>query len=150
MNYSSNYLKVGAIVYPPKLKMNRSVLMLTLEQRNEVARATNDSALRLYEYYIEKKTWKYFNPLDYEKIGSRLGWSASKTEKCKTMLTKEGFLLVKKDTLKDGTKIYRILLGKELINVYNETNEFPDDSQAIRYSDSEIEDELNNEIIPNY
>ena len=61
MNYNKNYLKVGAITYTPKLKIYRSILMLTLEQKNEVAMSTNDSALRLYEYYIDKKTWKHFN-----------------------------------------------------------------------------------------
>ena len=57
MNYNKNYLKVGAITYTPKLKLHRSVLMLTLEQKNEIANATNDSALRLYEYYIDKKNF---------------------------------------------------------------------------------------------
>ena len=140
MNYSKNYLKVGAITYTPKLKLHRSVLMLTLEQKNEIANATNDSALRLYEFYIDKKTWKHFNPLDYEKVGRELGWTASKTEKCKIMLVKSGFLVIKKDTLKDGAKIYRILLGKELVKKYNETNEFPDDNETIKYITDSIED----------
>ena len=140
MNYNKNYLKVGAITYTPKLKICRSILMLTLEQKNEVAMSTNDSALRLYEYYIDKKTWKHFNPIDYTKVGKELGWTASKTEKCKTMLTKEGFLVIKKDTLKDGAKIYRILLGKELVRKYNETNEFPDDNETIKYITDSIDD----------
>ena len=140
MNDSKNYLKVGAITYTPKLKLHRSVLMLTLEQKNEIANATNDSALRLYEFYIDKKTWKHFNPLDYEKVGRELGWTASKTEKCKIMLVKSGFLVIKKDTLKDGAKIYRILLGKELVKKYNETNEFPDDNETIKYITDSIDD----------
>ena len=56
------------------------------------------------------------------------------------MLTKEGFLVIKKDTLKDGAKIYRILLGKELVRKYNETNEFPDDSETIKYITDSIDD----------
>ena len=46
----------------------------------------------------------------------------------------------KKDTLKDGAKIYRILLGKELVRKYNETNEFPDDNETIKYITDSIDD----------
>ena len=135
MNYSINYLELGAITYPPKLKMYRSILMLTAEQKNEVVKATNDSALRLYEYYINKKSWKHFNPLNYKSIGRALTWSASKTEKCKGMLVKEGYLLIKKDTLPDGTKIFRILLGKDVVSLYKLTNKFPSSEENIIYNE---------------
>ncbi len=122
---NKNYLSVGAIAYPPKLKMRSNVLMLTLDQKNEVANATNAECLRLYEFYIDKKNWKHFNPTDYVKIGKSLDWTESKTKKCKDMLTKAKYLLVKKDTLKDSTKLYRILIGKEVVKLYHETKQFP-------------------------
>ena len=133
MNYSENYLKVGTIVYPPKLTQYRNLFMLTPDQKTEVAKLTNDSALRLYEFFITKKSWKHFNPTDYERIGKVLGWTARKTESNKTLLTKANYLLIKKDTLKDSTKIYRVLLGKPIIEHYNETNEFPSDTEAFTY-----------------
>ena len=131
MNYSDNYLKKGLIMYPPKLKMIRSVLMLTEDDRREVVIATNDSALRLYEYYISKRGWKHFSPIAYEAIGKDLGWSRSKTEKTKTMLIKAGYLLILKDTLKDHSLIYRVLLGKPVVTHYKDTGNFPEISGAV-------------------
>jgi len=135
MNYSKNYLKVSTIVYPPKLNMYRSILMLNGQQKTEVAIATNDSALRLYEFYINKSTWKHFNPTDYVKIGENLGWTGRKTESNKTLLTKAKYLLIKKDTLKDGAKIYRILLGKQIIEHYLETKELPSNIESFTYKE---------------
>ena len=114
--------------------------MLTADQENEVASDTNDSALRLYKYYIHKKNWKHFVPTDYTRIGKALNWSPSKTEKCKTMLIKAGYLLLKKDTLSDGTKIYRILVGKEIVNEYVNTKKFPAEKEVI-YTDKGIYDD---------
>lgn len=138
MNYSKNYLNIGAITYPPKLKMVRSILMLTQEEERQVVLDTNDSCLRLYKLYIDKKNWKHFNPTDYEKIGEVLGWTAAKTEKCKTMLIAAEYLLLKKDTLNDGTKIYRILLGKDIVQQYKKTKVFPDEVLKIDGEDQII------------
>ena len=114
--------------------------MLTEDQKRELASNTNDSCLRLYEFFINKKTWKHFNPTDYQRIGEALGWSARKTESSKTMLVKAGYLLIKKDTLKDKTKIYRVLLGKEMVDHYLITKEFPTDTEALVFEgdDNEI------------
>jgi len=128
MNYSKNYLNVSSITYPPKLKMYRSILLLTPEEETELSKATNDSCVRLFNYYISRRTYKYFIPTDYGKIGEALGWTASKTEKCKSMLIKAGYLLVKKDTLRDKTLVYRVLLGQDMVNYYLEYKRFPDDS----------------------
>jgi hypothetical protein len=138
MNNNTNYLSLGVIVYPPKLKMYKSLLMLTTEDKNEVSILTNDSALRLYEYYISKKSWKHFNPTDYARIGKELGWSPSKTEKCKTMLVKAGFVLIKKGSLSDGVTIYRILLGKPLVEKYHESNTFPTSEETIHYTKEKL------------
>ena len=124
-NYSKNYFNVGLIVYPPKLQMYRSVLMLTPEQTRELAIDTSDSAIRLYNYYISKRGWKHFNPLSYTEIGNDLGWTARKTETQKAKLVNAGYLLVIKDTLKDKTIIYRVLLGKDIVSHYNQTGEYP-------------------------
>ncbi len=124
-NYSDNYLNKALVVYPPKLKMHRSYLMITEQEETEIASLTNDSALRLYKYYIVKRGWKHFNPLDYTKIGKHLGWSKAKTEKTKGMLVKKGLLLIIKDTLNDGTLLYRVLLGQDIIDTYNKTGIFP-------------------------
>jgi hypothetical protein len=139
MNYSKNYLNLGTVVYPPKLKMVRSILMLTEDQKREIASDTNDSCLRLYEFYINKKTWKHFNPTDYGKIGEALGWTARKTESSKTILVKHKYLLIKKDTLKDKTRIYRVLLGKDIVKHYLDTKEFPIDSEAFIFKGNENE-----------
>lgn len=99
--------------------------MITMEEETEIAKITNDSAVRLYKFYIDKKGWKHFNPIDYKKIGDVLGWSKAKTEKTKAMLVKAGLIKIIKDTLKDGTQLYRLLIGKEIVNHYNNTGEFP-------------------------
>jgi len=131
METKNNYLEVSAISYPPKLKLYRGILMLTLEDKNKLVGDTNDSALRLYEYYIGKQKWKHFNPTSYCEIGKALNWSASKTESVKNKLVKAGYVLIKKDTLKDGTKIYRVLLGKEMVHLYNTTKEFPSREETV-------------------
>jgi len=125
-NYSDNYLNKALVVYPPKLKMHRSYLMITEQEETEIASLTNDSALRLYKYYVLKRGWKHFNPLDYTRIGEDLGWSKAKTEKTKGMLAKKGLLLIIKDTLNDGTLLYRVLLGQDIVNNYNKTGKFPE------------------------
>ena len=139
MQHKNNYLDVSAVAYPPQLKLFRSVLMLTLEQQNEIANATNDACLRLYEYYIQKKQWKHFNPTDYERIGAGLSWTPSKTKKCKDMLTKAGYLHIKKDTLPDKTKIYRIFLGKEIVDLYKNTKQLPPSKEEIVYDKDGLE-----------
>lgn len=133
MSRNKNYLDVSAVAYPPKLHKPRSLLVLTLEQKNEVATATNDACLRLYELYIYKQNWKHFNPTDYKRLGEALEWTESKTKKCKDMLTKAGFLFIKKDTLPDSTKIYRIFLGKEVVNLYKETKQLPSEREGFTY-----------------
>jgi len=100
--------------------------MITEQEETEIASLTNDSALRLYKYYILKRGWKHFNPLDYTRIGKDLGWSRAKTEKTKGMLVKKELLLVIKDTLNDGTLLYRVLLGQDIVNTYNKTGKFPE------------------------
>jgi hypothetical protein len=122
------------VTYTPQLKLYIDKLMLSQEQINEVVEDTNDSCLRLYEFYVTKKNWKHFNPIDYTKIGNVLRWSASKTEKCKCMLTKAGYLLIKKDTLSDGTKIFRILVGKEVVKLYKNNKILPTDKNQITYT----------------
>ena len=139
MSHNKNYLDVSAVAYPPKLKMFRSVLMLTLEQQNEIATETNDACLRLYEFYIHKKNWKHFNPTDYEVIGKALQWTASKTKKCKDMLTKAGFLYIKKDTLQDSTRVYRIFIGKEVVSLYKETKQLPSNHEEFTYDAEGLE-----------
>jgi len=99
--------------------------MLTPEQTKELAIDTSDSAVRLYTYYIDKRGWKHFNPLDYSRIGEDLGWTARKTETQKAKLVDSGYLSIIKDTLKDKTTIYRVLLGKEAVRQYKETGEYP-------------------------
>ena len=131
MNYSDNYLNISLVTYTPKLKQFRNHLMLSQEDKNHIATKTNDSALRLYEYYIDKRGWKHFNPTDYERIANDLQWSKAKTEKTKTMLIKAGLLLILKDTLKDKSIIYRVLLGENIIDIYNKTGEFPELSGSI-------------------
>lgn len=135
MERKNNYLEVSAVAYPPKLKLFRSILMLTLEQQNEIAEETNDACLRLYEFYIQKKGWKHFNPTDYATVGSALRWSASKTKKCKDMLVKAGYLYIKKDTLPDNTRIYRIFLGKDVVSLYRETKKLPSEKEDIIYDE---------------
>jgi hypothetical protein len=125
LNYNDNYLKKGLIVYPPELQMKRSVLMLSKDDRRELIQEVGDSALLLYEFYIEHKGWRHFNPLDYASIGSKIGWTARKTENTKGKLVKSGYLLVIKDTLKDSSVIYRVLLGKRIVDLYNKTGTFP-------------------------
>ena len=126
MEYNNNYFKMSLNTYPPKLKMYRSVLMLTPEDRNEVALLTNDSALRLYEYYIAKKGWHHFNPTNYKAIGADLAWSEAKTIKNKAKLVKAGLLAIIKDTLNDKTVLYRVLLGLDMVAKYKKTGEIPE------------------------
>lgn len=138
MNYKSNYLNTSTIIYPPRLKYFKNILMLTLEEKNQIATDTNDSCLRLFEYYTHKNNYKHFNPLDYESIGKNLNWTASKTRKCKEMLSKAGYLYVKKDTLPDSTKIYRLFLGKEIVSLYLETKVLPKSKEEIIYDQQDL------------
>ena len=99
--------------------------MLTTKETRQLSIDTSDSAVRLYNYYIDKRGWKHFNPLDYPRIGNDLGWTARKTETQKAKLVDAGYLLVVKDTLKDKTTIYRVLLGKDIVAHYEETGNYP-------------------------
>ena len=137
-NYSDNYLNIGLITYPPELKTYRTIQMLSQEDEKEISKNTSDSAARLYRYYIDKRGWKHFNPLDYEKIGKDLGWTARKAETQKAKLQNAGYLLTIKDTLNDGTKLYRVLLGRNIVSHYNKTGEYPELTGVIEQDLSDI------------
>ena len=105
--------------------------MITAQEETQVAKDTSDSAVRLYKYYIDRRGWKHFNPLDYKKIGEALGWTTRKTETHKAKLVSAGYLVIVKDTLNDGTKLYRLLLGKDIVSKYKKTGTFPELSGSI-------------------
>ena len=120
--YSENYLKAVSKTYPPSgdnLKFIRAgEYMFTEEYKRELISNLGDSGYILFDFFYSRKKYSYFTPTDNEYIAKQLGWTSSKVERLKTTLVKEGYLLLLKDTVKDGSKFYRILLGKDIVNHY--------------------------------
>ncbi len=123
-NYSENYLNVSSKTYPPATKYRkyvRGAYMLTEEYKKTLIKTLGDSEYILFDYYYTKSGFNYFKPNDNEKIADELGWSASKVKRIRKNLKDKHYLLVLSDTGKDGTKYFRILMGKDIVNHYNNT-----------------------------
>lgn len=120
--YSENYLKAVSKTYPPSgdnLKFIRAgEYMFTEEYKRELISNLGDSGYILFDFFYSRKKYNYFVPTDNTYIANQLGWTDSKVERIKTLLVKEGYLLLLKDTVKDGSKFYRILLGKDIVDHY--------------------------------
>jgi hypothetical protein len=127
--YNTNYLKVVSKMYLPSgdyLRYTRGEYMLTPRVKYEIIELTkSDSAVILYEYFYENRKRNHFSPTDDESIGRILSWSPSKVSRIKSLLKKHKYLLVLKDTVKDGTIIYRTILNPGLISFYEKHNELP-------------------------
>lgn len=120
--YSENYLKAVSKTYPPSgdnLKFIRAgEYMFTEDYKRELISNLGDSGYILFDFFYSRKKYNYFVPTDNTYIANQLGWTDSKVERIKTLLVKEGYLLLLKDTVKDGSKFYRILLGKDIVDHY--------------------------------
>lgn len=100
--------------------------MIKLDHKYELIRELGESAYLLYEFFYEKKKYKDFAPTNDESIGKILGWSTSKVTRIKSQLKKAKYLLILKDTNKDQSILYRIILEKELVLQYEKTNTLPE------------------------
>ena len=125
-NYSVNYLEITTKTYSPKqdnLRYYRSgTYMFSKKYKAQVIKDVGDAGLILLEYFYDMRTYAHFNPTDNKRIANDLNWTASKVARVKTVLTSNEYLLILKDTNKDGSKLYRILLGKDLVQHYKVTN----------------------------
>lgn len=133
-DYNQNYLKQTAKIYPPKsrnLKKITGAYMFTAEYKHTLISTLGDSEYILFEFLYSRKTYNYFIPTDNKAMADAIGWTESKVERIKSNLTKAGYLLILKDTAKDGAKFYRVLLGKELVSFYKEHNHFPPDYDVV-------------------
>lgn len=141
--YSKNYLKAVSKTYPPSgdnLKFIRAgEYMFTEEYKRELISNLGDSGYILFDFFYSRKKYNYFTPTDNTYIANQLGWTDSKVERIKTLLVKEGYLLLLKDTVKDGSKFYRILLGKDIVDHYKKHGVI-DDSLLI------LKEEVDNDI----
>jgi hypothetical protein len=141
--YSKNYLKAVSKTYPPSgdnLKFIRAgEYMFTEDYKRELIFNLGDSGYILFDFFYSRKKYNYFVPTDNTYIANQLGWTDSKVERIKTLLVKEGYLLLLKDTVKDGSKFYRILLGKDIVDHYKKHGVI-DDSLLI------LKEEVDNDI----
>ena len=141
--YSENYLKAVSKTYPPSgdnLKFIRAgEYMFTEDYKRELISNLGDSGYILFDFFYSRKKYNYFVPTDNTYIANQLGWTDSKVERIKTLLVKEGYLLLLKDTVKDGSKFYRILLGKDIVDHYKKHGVI-DDSLLI------LKEEVDNDI----
>lgn len=131
-NYSSNYLKVTSKTYSPHHSNMKSVakgsLMFKEDYKRRLIQELGDSEYLLLEYFHSRKSYNFFVPTDDTAIAKDIGWTASKVKRIKTDLVKAEYLLILKDTAKDGAKFYRIILGKELVEHYHTSGMLPDDA----------------------
>ena len=133
-DYNQNYLKQTAKVYPPKskhLKKMQGTYMFTDEYKRTLISTLGDSECILLEFLYSRKNYNYFIPTDNLAMAEAIGWTESKVERIKSNLSKAGYLLVLKDTAKDGARFYRVLLGTELVSFYKEHNALPADYECV-------------------
>jgi len=131
-NYTTNYLKVVSKMYAPKSDRLRYERQggYTLKPQSKydiIAETKSDAAAILYEYFYEHRKYNHFAPTNDAKIGRDLSWTNSKVTRVKSLLKKHKYLLILKDTVKDGTVIYRTILNTDLIIFYETYNHLPDD-----------------------
>lgn len=128
-NYSENYLKVVSKIYQPNQKTSlrymRGEYMLNLKTKYGIVKDYGSDAAILYEFFHEKKRFNHFSPTNDTLIASELGWSKSKVTRIKSILKKANLLLILKDTVKDGTILFRIILNTDLIEHYQKHNVLP-------------------------
>ena len=121
-NYNKNYLNVTSKVYPPSTEylryMKSGEYMFKDEYKRELITELGDSAYLLFEFFYSRRKYNYFIPTDNTEIGKQIGWTSSKVERIKGQLVEKGYLLILKDTAKDGSKFYRILLGNKIVEHY--------------------------------
>jgi hypothetical protein len=150
-NYNNNYLKIVSKMYCPSKRSEKlrfikgGTYMLTKDTKYNIIKETgSDSAAILYEYFYEYRNYNHFAPTNDERIARELGWSASKVARIKSLLKKHKYLLILKDTVKDGTVLYRTILDPVLIRFYEENNKLPEDIDiAIKSISKNIEGEDN-------
>ena len=122
--YSENYLNITCKTYPPHSdyrKYIRGGYVLKVEYRKELMQELGDSGFILFQYYYDHSTYNYFKPDDNKKISDDLGWSTKKVERIRKVLKDKKYLMVLKDTSKDGSKYYRVLMGKGIVEHYLKT-----------------------------
>ena len=83
---------------------------LTGEQRKEIILMCGDSALILYEYYVNKGSVPDFAFSD-TKSGRALGWTVAKTQRIRLILEKAGYLR----RVKDGNVVLTYI-GKDSVS----------------------------------
>lgn len=123
-HYSENYLKVSCKAYPPhgeNRKYIRGGYILKTGYRKELVQELGDSGYILFQYYYDHATYNYFKPDDNKKIADDIGWTVKKIERIRKLLKDKKYLLILKDTAKDKSKYYRVLMGKGIVEHYLET-----------------------------
>lgn len=128
--YSENYLKAISKTYPPtgeNLKFVRAGdYMFKEDYKRELINELGDSGYILFDFFYSRKKFNYFVPTDNHYIAKQLCWSDSKVERVKSVLVKKEYLLILKDTARDGSKIYRILMGKDIVEHYKKNGTIDD------------------------
>lgn len=120
--YNKNYLNATSKIYPPhgtNLRyMKSGEYMFKDEYKRTLIKELGDSGYLLFDFLYSRRKYNYFIPTDNQQIADLIGWDKSKVERMKTLLTSSGYLLILKDTAKDKTKFYRVLLGKDIVSHY--------------------------------
>ena len=150
--YSENYLNVSCKTYPPysdyRKYLRGGSYMLTDEYKRNIITEVGDSAYLLFDYYYSHYTYNYFKPDDSEKIGKDLGWSAKKVDRLRGKLKKANYILILKETMKDKSLYYRVLMGKEIVLHYLNTGNINTGTELIR-SQEDVERMLNAQELEN-
>jgi hypothetical protein len=144
-HYSDNYLKYPCMIYKPYYqhlrKLDKGTYVMTKEYQKEIITTAGDSAWILFEYYYSKYSFKHFKPTDNKKIGEAIGWKASKVARVRTLLVKHRYMLFIKDTVKGGSILYRVLMGKELVTHFIEHGTLPKKTKNIKETISTISED---------
>ena len=116
-HYSRDYFNIISKIYPPEernLKTNNT--KINAEYRKELIEAVGIDGYVLMEWFLEKTTYKMFNPQDNEYIGNSLGLSAKKIERIKKKLKEHNYLLIVK--VNSNPNVYQTFMGKSAIKAY--------------------------------
>ena len=104
--------------------------MITEQYKRQIIQDTSDAGLILFEFYYSRMNHNYFNPKDNSRIGQKIGWSAKKVERVRKQLKDNHYILILSDTNKDKSKLYRTLLGQEIVEHYIKNGEIDWDEDA--------------------
>jgi len=116
-HYSKRYFNLISKIYPPEERnLKAQNTKINSAYRKELIEAVGIDGYVLMEWFVERVTYRYFNPQDNKHIGDSLGLSPKKIERIKKKLKEHNYLLIVK--VNSNPDVYQTIMGKSAIKAY--------------------------------